>query len=114
MIFKLKRHNGDRYMEEVLHLEPRIEELTLGSVSLYDIAEYFAARPHFVFLDSHLHGNRLSRYSFIAIDPFLVFKSKGNKVWFQQKEDGQEKVEEESVENIFDCPMELEKVWHLF
>jgi len=88
-------------MEEVLHLVPRVEELTLGKVSLSDIAEYYAGRSHFVFLDSRLDDNRLSKWSFIAIDPFLIFKSKGNKVWIQQKEGGQEKVEEESVENIF-------------
>lgn len=103
MTFKLKKHNGYWRMEEGLHLKPRIEEFTLGTLSIYDIAEYFAAHPHFVFLDSRLHDNRLGRFSFIAIDPFLIFKSKGNKAWFRQWEGGQEKVEEETVENIFDA-----------
>ena len=103
MTSKLKSHNNDQYMEDVLHLEPRIEELTLGAVSFYDIAEYFATQPHFAFLDSRMHEDRLGRYSFIAIDPFLIFKSKGNRVWLHQWEGGQEKVKEESVENIFDA-----------
>ena len=99
MTFTYKRDDLD--MEEVLHLVPRVEDVTLGKVSLYDIAEYYAGRPHFVFLDSRLHENRLGKYSFIAFDPFLIFRSKGNKVWFQQGEDGP--IKERTFKNIFDA-----------
>jgi para-aminobenzoate synthetase component 1 len=87
--------NRDR---EILHLVPQIEELRLGAVSFYDIAEYYAGRSHFAFLDSRLHDHNLGKYSFIAFDPFLIFKSKGNKVWTRQGETVRERIEE----NIFD------------
>jgi para-aminobenzoate synthetase component 1 len=54
-----------------------------------------------VFLDSRLPDCRLSKWSFIAIDPFLIFKSKGNKVWLQQGEDGP--IKEQTFKNIFDA-----------
>lgn len=84
-----------------IRLAPQVEELTLDSVSFYDIAEYYAGRPHFVFLDSRLHKNRLGKYSFIAIEPFLIFKSKGNKVWTKEGEGGP--VKKRTVGNIFDA-----------
>lgn len=79
-------------------LVSRIEEIRLDAVSLLDVAEYFAGRSHFVYLDSRLRENRLGRYSLIAFDPFLIFTSWGNRVRLRYRD----KVEERAVDNIFD------------
>lgn len=60
-------------------IKPQI--ISLGaSPGFRDIAEHFSGRPHFIFLDSGIQGDINGKYSYIAFDPFLVFKSKGNKV----------------------------------
>ncbi len=47
--------------------------------------DLFYSLPHSFFLDSGMDPNRLGRYSFIGIDPFLVMTSRGNKVTIADK-----------------------------
>jgi para-aminobenzoate synthetase component I len=87
------------HCQGVSHPVPRVEEFRCGDLSLYDIAEYFSGHPHFAFLDSRLQENGLGKYSFIAFDPFLIFRSKGNRVWITAG-DGRP-VKEETAVNSF-------------
>jgi len=100
-----------REMDKPLEIKPQIEELSLDSITFYDIAQYYAARPHFVFLDSRLHENRLGKYSFIAFQPFLVFKSKGSRVWLRQGQNGT--VQEKKVDNIFDALKQIMRKYQI-
>ena len=84
---------------DVFYVKPRVQELSTGKVSFYDIAEYYSQRSHFAFLDSRLHHNNLGKYSVIAVEPFMIFKSKGNKVWIRRGGS----TGEEKTGNIFDC-----------
>ena len=93
----------------VVYAKPRIEELTASNVSFYDIAEYYSHRSHFAFLDSRLHDNNLGKYSFILFDPFMIFTSKGNKVWIRRGETLEERMEE----NVFDCLKTLTAGYHI-
>ncbi len=81
-------------------------------LSIYDIAEYFSGQDHFVFLDSRLYGkdHPLGRFSFVAVRPFAILKSKANRVWFQQgrgddlEHPGKNQVfEQEIYGNVFDA-----------
>ncbi len=50
---------------------------SLNSFQLYSL---FKDEPYSFFLDSGMDYERLGKYSFIGFDPFLVFKSKGEKI----------------------------------
>ncbi|MGD0352666.1 MAG: aminodeoxychorismate synthase component I [Dehalococcoidia bacterium] len=48
--------------------------------------ELFHSQPHSFFLDGGMDPQRLGRYSFIGIDPFLVMSSRGNRVTIVQQD----------------------------
>lgn len=54
-----------------------IEKELITTKSAAKIFELFKSKPYCIFLDSASNTNALGRYSIIAFDPFLVFKSKG-------------------------------------
>ncbi len=56
-----------------------IEELP-GWLSPAEAFERFYRERHAVFLDSGMNPERLGRFSFIAVDPFLVMKSRGKEI----------------------------------
>ena len=62
-----------------------IEELSypLSSKTISSLAQNL----YFSFLDSGagVYKDKLGRYSFLATDPFLVVKSKGNSIWIMKK-----------------------------
>jgi para-aminobenzoate synthetase component 1 len=60
---------------------PLIEEIT-PAVNPPVVFELFQDEPNSCFLDSSMDPQRLGRYSFIGIDPFLVTRSWGNKISF--------------------------------
>ncbi|MFC1846420.1 aminodeoxychorismate synthase, component I, partial [Chloroflexota bacterium] len=66
---------------------PLIEEIntTLSPLDAFDL---FHNDKFSCFLDSGMDPERLGRYSFICIDPFIIMKSRGNKVTLISK-DGQ-------------------------
>lgn len=47
-----------------------------------------AKKPYFFFLDSGsgIYKDKLGRYSFLGVNPFLVIKSKGKTIWIRKKE----------------------------
>jgi para-aminobenzoate synthetase component 1 len=53
-----------------------VDELRLGDVSFYDLAEHFHDYRDFALLDSQTHDGGLGAYSFLAFDPFARFTSK--------------------------------------
>ena len=58
---------------------PVIEEIHT-SLTAPEIFELFHSKLYSCFLDSGMDPQRLGRYSFIGIDPFLVMRSRGNQV----------------------------------
>ncbi len=58
---------------------PIIEEIRT-SLTAPEIFELFHSELYSCFLDSGMDPQRLGRYSFIGIDPFLVMRSRGNNV----------------------------------
>ncbi|NOX96572.1 MAG: aminodeoxychorismate synthase component I [Nitrospirae bacterium] len=58
---------------------PAIEEVSL-SLSPLEAFELLQEERHGFLLDSSLNLYDLGQYSFLGCDPFLVFKSKGNKI----------------------------------
>ncbi len=58
---------------------PLIEELFMAPDALWCF-EAFAPRPFSFFLDSGMDVQKLGRYSFIGSDPFLVLRSRGDRV----------------------------------
>lgn len=60
-------------------LFPLIEELP-GWLSPLEAFDRLYQEPHAVFLDSGMDPQRLGRFSFIGVDPFLVMKSRGREV----------------------------------
>jgi para-aminobenzoate synthetase component 1 len=58
---------------------PLIEEISIP-LSPTDVFALFHHEPHSAFLDSGMDPQRLGRYSFIGIDPFLVTRSRGNEI----------------------------------
>jgi len=70
--------------------------------------ETFAARPFSFFLDSGMDPAKLGRYSFMGSDPFLVLRSRGDKVTLIR--DG---VEEVKQGNPFDVLGELLEAYTL-
>jgi len=70
--------------------------------------EAFAGQPFSFFLDSGMDPGKLGRYSFMGSDPFLVLRSRGDKVSLTR--DG---VEEVKQGNPFDILGELLEVYSL-
>ena len=58
---------------------PLIEEIDTP-LSPLKIFELFKDEPYTFFLDSGMDRYGLGRYSFLGRNPFLVFKSKGEKI----------------------------------
>ena len=71
-----------------MNRQPLIEEIT-STASPSDVFERFYDEPYSCFLDSGMDSQRLGRYSFIGIDPFLVMKSWGNEIDLSWKESRQ-------------------------
>jgi len=63
---------------------PLIEEIRTP-LTAAEAFELFQDQRNSVFLDSGMDPNRLGRYSFIGIDPFLVMSSRGNQVSLTSK-----------------------------
>lgn len=55
----------------------------LNAFQLYSI---FKDRPYSIFLDSVLSDEKLGKYSFIAFEPFMIFRSKGYNIEIQKGE----------------------------
>jgi len=51
-----------------------------------EVFELFHSQLHSFFLDSGMDPQRLGRYSFIGVDPFLVMRSRGNQVTIIQQD----------------------------
>ena len=65
-----------------------IERVNLNS-SPFSIYKGLKNLPYTFFLDSALPSEKLGKFSFIGIEPFLIFKSKKNKIvldWINKKE----------------------------
>ena len=58
---------------------PLIEEISLP-LGPPNVFELFYREPHSSFLDGGMDPQRLGRYSFIGIDPFLAVRSRGNSI----------------------------------
>jgi len=56
-------------------MKPLIEELYIN-ISPFQIYKHFSDDPHSFFLDSGMNTEKLGRFSFIGIEPFLLFESK--------------------------------------
>jgi para-aminobenzoate synthetase component 1 len=61
-----------------------IDELHLGGVSFYDLAEQFHDRRDFTLLDSQTHDAQLGDYSFLAFEPIARFVSNGRRYVVQE------------------------------
>jgi para-aminobenzoate synthetase component I len=57
-------------------LSGTVEELRLGDVSFYDLAEHFHERRDFVLLDSQTHEDGLGACSLLSFEPFVRYVSK--------------------------------------
>lgn len=67
---------------------PIIEKIKL-KISPASLFSYFKDSPYSFFLDSALSTNKLGRFSFLGIEPFLIFKSKKHNIelkWAEKKE----------------------------
>jgi para-aminobenzoate synthetase component 1 len=64
---------------------PLIEEIHTP-LTAAEAFELFHSQPHSFFLDGGMDPQRLGRYSFIGIDPFLVMSSRGNRVTIIQQD----------------------------
>jgi para-aminobenzoate synthetase component 1 len=86
---------------------PLVEEIytPLSAVQLFAM---FKERPFSFFLDSGMDAGKLGRYSFVGSDPFLVLRSRGEKISLIR--DG---VEESRQGNPFDVVGELLAVYAL-
>jgi len=56
-----------------------------SNFSPVEIFEHFQYYPYSFFLDSALKSHSFGRYSFIGSEPFLIFKSKNNRIQILQK-----------------------------
>lgn len=63
---------------------PIIREITIA-LPPAEVFALFARQPYSVFLDSGVDINGMGRYSFIARDPFLLFSSKGQTIYIEDK-----------------------------
>jgi len=86
---------------------PLVEQLHMAPDAVRCF-EAFAERPFSFFLDSGMDPARLGRYSFMGSDPFLVLRSRGDKITLIR--DG---VEEVRRDNPFDVLGELLEVYTL-
>ncbi len=86
---------------------PLVEEIHMAPDAAWCF-EAFAARPFSFFLDSGMDPKKLGRYSFLGSDPFLVLRSRGDKVTLIR--DGMEEVRQG---NPFDILGELLEVYTL-
>ncbi len=86
---------------------PIVEEIQTP-LSAPQCFETFAGRPFSFFLDSGMDPGKLGRYSFMGSDPFLVLRSRGDKVSLIR--DG---VEEIRQGNPFDVLGELLEIYSL-
>ncbi len=70
---------------------PLIEEIHIP-LTAPEVFELFHSQLNSIFLDSGMDPQRLGRYSFIGIDPFLVMNSRGNQAKFikQGKQENKE------------------------
>ena len=73
-----------------------------------EVFELFHSQPHSFFLDSGMDPQRLGRYSFIGVDPFLVMRSRGNQVTIVQQDR-----QENEPGNPFDILGKLLKTYSL-
>ena len=64
---------------------PLIEEIN-SPLTAAEAFELFHSQPHSFFLDGGMDPQRLGRYSFIGIDPFLVMSSRSNRVTIVQQD----------------------------
>jgi para-aminobenzoate synthetase component 1 len=69
-----------------IEVEPQVQELKLGGVSFYDLAQHFSGRKDFALLDSR--GPEPDRYSWFAFAPFAVVASKGKTVRIRPEAQG--------------------------
>ncbi len=60
-------------------LQATVDELDLGEVSFYDIAEHYSCYPEFVLLDSQTRRAGMGEVSFLAFAPFATFQTKGDR-----------------------------------
>jgi para-aminobenzoate synthetase component I len=84
---------------------PLVEELYMAPDALWCF-EVFAPRRFSFFLDSGMDVKKLGRYSFLGSDPFLVLRSRGDKLTLIEA--GKEEV---SQGNPFDVLGELLKIY---
>jgi para-aminobenzoate synthetase component 1 len=63
---------------------PLVEEIH-SPLSATEAFELFQGQPHSFLLDSGMDPQRLGRYSFIGIEPFLVMTSRDNQVTIEQQ-----------------------------
>ena len=73
---------GTRPAERALAVT--VDELQLGDVSFYDLAEHFHTRRDFALLDSQTHEGGLGVYSFLSFEPFARFISKDGRSVVQE------------------------------
>ena len=72
-----------------------------------EIFERIYSGKYSILLESARHHPKIGRYSFLGIEPFLIFKSKGNEVEIKKLEIGNWKLEKKIVEKPLD---ELKKL----
>lgn len=61
-------------------MNPIIEEISLNK-SAFGIYKSFSEKLYSFFLDSGMDPKKLGRFSFMGIEPFLLFKSKGSDIF---------------------------------
>jgi para-aminobenzoate synthetase component 1 len=69
-----------------------IEKIELNGASPVSVYNHFKGSPYSFFLDSSLSPSGLGKFSFLGIEPFLIFKSKRNLItldWITGKEEFQ-------------------------
>ncbi len=64
-------------MGDALHRAVKIEELETA-ISPYDLLGSADDHPYVALLESRGEATRLARWSFLCVDPFLVFRAKGS------------------------------------
>ncbi|MFH1791161.1 MAG: aminodeoxychorismate synthase component I [Candidatus Omnitrophota bacterium] len=60
-------------------MKPIIEKISL-SMTPFEMYSHFSDCPDSFFLDSGMDPDRLGRFSFMGVEPFLVFKSRGRDI----------------------------------
>ena len=70
-----------------------IEKIKLNNATCVSIYNHFKTSPYSFFLDSALSSKGLGKFSFIGIEPFLIFKSKRDRItldWITRREEFRE------------------------